>query len=124
LGQKGQKPFRARLTGKHTPMPFQNFPATPPVDESRRGILTINEGGLLGLLGIENHRIEEMRITTTGNLQIEIVGEDMPAGCLPKPVVLLCNVQLNRPGDLSELTPDRRIFAHWEHKPEKLWRLR
>jgi hypothetical protein len=89
-----------------------DLPPEPPIDESRRGILTINEGGLLALLGLKGHRIEEMRITTGGNLQVELVGEDMPIGTLPKPVVLICHVG----GDQRELS--------WEHKPEKRWRVR
>jgi hypothetical protein len=98
------------------------LPPRTPVDESRRGILTISDHGLLALLGIPgNHRIEELRVTTTGNLQIEIVGEDMPVGCLPKPVVLTCHVET------IGVAPDRaerRTFAAWQHKPEKRWRLR
>lgn len=97
-----------------------DLPPTPPVDESRRGILTIADTGLLALLGIERHRIEEMRITTTGNLQIELVGEDMPEGCLPKPV-MLC-VQQKTVGDPRN--HEREHYAFWDHKPEKRWRLR
>jgi hypothetical protein len=95
-------------------------PPSPPVDESRRGILTIADTGLLALLGIERHRIEEMRVTTTGNLQIELVGEDMPEGCLPKPVVLIVHQQTI--GDPTK--HERAHFASWEHKPSKRWRLR
>ena len=93
------------------------LPAPPPVDESRRGILSIAPEGLLAVLGIPGaHRVEEMRITTAGNLQIEIVGADMPDGCLPKPVVLLCHVE--------SADGERRVFSSWQHKPEKRWRVR
>jgi hypothetical protein len=96
-----------------------DLPPLPPVDESRRGILTIAPEGLLALLGIPgNHRVEEMRITTCGNLQLEIVGEDMPEAIFPKPVVLLCHVETDAD------TGERRVFASWDHRPEKRWRVR
>ena len=93
----------------------------PAVDESRRGILTINEGGMAALLGLKpDHRIEEFRVTSAGNLQVEIVGADMPEGFAPKPVVLL--VQQRTVGDPGGSR--REHWASWEHLPERSWRLR
>jgi len=99
-------------------MPFE-APALAPVDESRRGILSMAPEVLLGLLRIPGaHRVEEIRVSATGALQIEIVGEDMLEGMLPKPVVLLCTAVTNR------ATGDRSVFGSWEHKPERRWRIR
>lgn len=82
------------------------------IDHTRRGILTVNDGALLTLLGLDPRRymVEELRVTTTGNMQIELVGGDMPEGNLPKPVELLCHDHGKR----------RREFS-WAHKPEKRW---
>jgi hypothetical protein len=92
------------------------LPPAAPVDESRRGVLTINDGGLLALLNIAGHRIEEMRVTASGALQVELVGEDMPEGLLPKPVELLVTQVV--------VGEERRAFGSWRHKPEKRWRMR
>jgi hypothetical protein len=92
-------------------MPIQgDFPERN-IDHTRRGILTISDGFLLALLGLDaRYMVEELRITTLGNLQIEIVGGDMPDGNLPKPVTLLCHVNGKK----------RRQFS-WAHMPEKRW---
>lgn len=89
------------------------LPPPQRVDESRRGILTINDAGMLALLGIKHHRIEDFRVTVCGNLQIELVGKDMPEGALPKPVTLICHVNADGTRELS-----------WDHKPAERWRVR
>ena len=91
-----------------------DLPPPPAIDESRRGILTINEAGFCALLGLKGHRVEEFRVTSAGNLQIELVGEDMPAGFLPKPVVLTVHV----------IDGGETRLLSWQHKPEKRWRVR
>jgi hypothetical protein len=95
------------------PLPL-NLPAAPPIDESRRGILSIAPDVLLHLLRVPgNHRVGDLRITMHGTLQIEIIGEDMPEGWLPKPVVMT-----------DQAKDERRVFGSWEHDPERRWLIR
>jgi hypothetical protein len=91
------------------------FPPEPEIDETRHGVLTVGVTALQMLLGLpRDHRISGLRLTFAGDLQIDIVGADMPddSPFLPKPVVLLCHTARDKPLELS-----------WAHKPDKRWTL-
>lgn len=89
------------------------LPPDPPIDETRRGVLTISPPALLGLLGIpRDHRVERLHVTYDGELTIELVGADMPEGFLPQPVTLIAHTSREKPLELC-----------WGHKPAKRWTL-
>jgi len=90
------------------------LPPLPPIDRSRRGVLTIAEPAFRILLGLgQEYEVTGFALDVLGHLQVHIAGGDMPPmGLSPAPVSLVCHVQEGRSLELS-----------WAHVPEKRWRL-
>lgn len=84
-----------------------------PVDDTKRGILTIAPFAFRGFLGLgDEYEVVGFDIGSDGDLQVLIAGGDMPPmGLSPAPVRLIARV-INGAVELA-----------WQHAPEKRWRL-